>query len=108
MSVPGVLKNALDWASRPFGQSALIGKPVAVVGTSPLPSGATSALSDVGKLVSLIGATVVESDLAIGSVHTRFDEEGRISDTELVARMGQLFVKLVEAVTVEPDALKVS
>jgi chromate reductase len=107
MSVPGVLKNALDWASRPFGQSALIGKPVAVVGTSPLPSGGASALSDVGKLVSLIGARVVESELAIGSVHTRFDES-QISDPELVARMGELFAKLVEAVAAESGALKAS
>jgi len=75
-SIPGLLKNALDWASRPYGQSALIGKPVAVIGTSPLPSGGVTALSDVGKLVSLIGAHVVESALAVGSVHTRFDEGG--------------------------------
>ena len=51
-SIPGVLKNALDWASRPYGPSALIGKPVAVVGTSPLPSAGASALSDVRKLLT--------------------------------------------------------
>jgi chromate reductase len=108
MSIPGVLKNALDWVSRPYGQSTLIGKPVAVVGTSPLPSGGASALSDVGKLVTLIGAHVVESDLAIGSVHTRFDEEGRISDPELAVRIGQLLADVAEAVETHSRALRAS
>lgn len=38
-STPGVLKNAVDWASRPYGESVLIGKPVAVIGASPASSG---------------------------------------------------------------------
>jgi chromate reductase, NAD(P)H dehydrogenase (quinone) len=108
MSIPGVLKNALDWVSRPYGQSPLIGKPVAVVGTSPLPSGGASALSDVGKLVSLIGAHMVESDLAIGLVHTRFDEEGRISDPALAVRIGELLAKVADAADLGSGSLKAS
>ena len=77
-SIPGVLKNALDWASRPYGQTVLKDKPVAVVGTSPLPTGGASALSDVRTALALLGADVVEADLAIGQVHTRIDAGGRI------------------------------
>ena len=76
-SMPGVLKNALDWASRPFGESVLRNKPVAAVGTSPLPTGAASALSDLHRVLTGIGAEVVEAELAVGQVHTRIDARGR-------------------------------
>jgi len=93
-SVPGVLKNALDWASRPYGQTVLKSKLVAVVGTSPLPSGGASALSDVERVLTLLGAEVVDADLAIGLVHSRIDAEGRLSDPELAARITDLLVKV--------------
>jgi chromate reductase, NAD(P)H dehydrogenase (quinone) len=96
-SVPGVLKNALDWASRPYGKSVLTGKPVAVVGTSPLPSGAASALSDVHDVLSILRADVVRSELAIGQIHTRIDADGEISDPELAARVTELLVMLAQS-----------
>ncbi len=96
-AIPGVLKNALDWASRPYGASVLTDKPVAVVGTSPLPSGAASALSDVQEVLSVLRAEVVEADLAIGQVHTRIDAEGTISDPELAVRLAELLVKLAQS-----------
>lgn len=96
-AIPGVLKNALDWASRPYGGSVLTGKPVAVIGTSPLPSGAASALSDVREVLSALRADVVEADLAIGQVHTRIDAAGGISDLELGARVTELLVNLARS-----------
>ena len=93
-SIPGVLKNALDWASRPYGQTVFKDKPVAVVGTSPLPSGGASALADVAKVLTLIGADVVDADLAVSSVHTHVDAEGRIADPELADRMGAMLVRV--------------
>lgn len=99
-AIPGVLKNALDWASRPYGASVLTDKPVAVVGTSPLPSGAASALSDVRDVLSILGAEVVEADLAIGQVHTRIDESGKICDPELAVRVTELLVKLAHSAEV--------
>jgi chromate reductase, NAD(P)H dehydrogenase (quinone) len=92
-----VLKNALDWASRPFGASVLTDKPVAAVGTSPLPSGAASALSDVQEVLSALRAEVVDAGLAVGQVHTRLDAEGKISDPELAARVTELLVKLARS-----------
>jgi chromate reductase, NAD(P)H dehydrogenase (quinone) len=96
-AIPGVLKNALDWASRPPGRSVLANKPVAVVGTSPLPTGAASALSDVQEVLSALRADVVEAHLAIGQVHTRINAEGEISDPELAVRVTELVVKLAQA-----------
>jgi chromate reductase len=103
MSIPGVLKNALDWASRPFGQTVLKDKPVAAVGTSPLPTGGASALSDVKRVLTLLGAEVVGAELAIGQVHTRIDAEGRISDPGLAGQIKELLVKMAQhAPTIGP------
>jgi chromate reductase len=100
-SIPGVMKNALDWASRPFGQSVLTGKPVAAVGTSPLPTGGASALSDVRKVLTILGADIVEADLTVAEVHTRIDAEGSFSDPDLALRVTRLVVNVAtRAVTV--------
>ena len=93
-AVPGVLKNALDWRSRPYGHTVLKSKPVAVVGTSPLPTGGASALSDVERVLTALGAEVVEAELTVGQVHARIDAEGRISDPELATRITELLVKV--------------
>jgi chromate reductase len=104
-SMPGVLKNALDWASRPYGQSVLIDMPVAVVGTSPLPTGGARALADVERVLTAIRAEVAEAELAIPQVNTRFDAAGRISDPELADRLAQMLVKLAEHVAARRPAL---
>jgi chromate reductase, NAD(P)H dehydrogenase (quinone) len=98
-SIPGVLKNALDWASRPFGKSVLRNKPVAAVGTSPLPTGGASALSDLRRVLTGIGAEVVEAELAVAHVHTRIDAGDAISDPELAAQFKQLILKVVDHAT---------
>jgi chromate reductase len=93
-SIPGVLKNALDWASRPYGATVLKGKPVAAFGTSPLPTGGASALSDLERVLTGIGADVVAADLVVPQVHTRIDAEGGISDPELADGVMQLLIKV--------------
>jgi chromate reductase len=65
-SIPGVLKNALDWASRPAGESALNGTPVAVVGASTGMFGAVWAQAETRKVLGAMGARVVEAELPIG------------------------------------------
>jgi len=64
-SIPGVLKNALDWASRPAGQSALTGKPAAVIGASTGMFGAVWAQAETRKVLSALGGRVVEEELPI-------------------------------------------
>lgn len=96
-AIPGVMKNALDWASRPYGASVLTGKPVAVVGTSPLPTGAASAVSEVERVLTALRAEVVDAELAIGQVHTRIGADGEISDPELAVRVTELLDKLARA-----------
>lgn len=64
-SIPGVLKNALDWASRPAGQSALSGKPAAVVGASTGMFGAVWAQAETRKVLGALGGRVVQEELPV-------------------------------------------
>jgi chromate reductase len=104
-SIPGVLKNALDWASRPYGATVLKGKPVAAFGTSPLPTGGVSALSDLQRVLTGIGADVVAADLVVPQVHTRIDAEGGISDPESADGVARLLVQLAEYAAARRPAL---
>lgn len=79
-SIPGALKNALDWASRPFPDNALRGKPVAVVGASTGLFGAVWAQAEVRKVLETIGADVIDSELPVGQAHIAFGDDGHLAD----------------------------
>lgn len=82
-SVPGQLKNAVDWASRPHRAAVLWGKPVAVVGASAGMYGAVWAQADLRKILGVAGARVAEAEVAVGRASSRFDADGRLVDEEL-------------------------
>src|SRR5215467_4312207 len=84
-SIPGVLKNALDWASRPKGDNALWGKPAAVVGASTGMFGAVWAQAETRKVLSASGARVIDTDLPIGHAEEAFEGD-RLADLELRER----------------------
>ena len=65
-SIPGQLKNALDWVSRPAGQSALNGKPAAAIGASTGMFGAVWAQAELRKVLGAMGGRVIESELPVG------------------------------------------
>jgi chromate reductase, NAD(P)H dehydrogenase (quinone) len=79
-SVPGPLKNAVDWASRPFPDNAWRGKPVAVIGASTGPFGAVWAQADLRKALRLAGARVLDAELAVGGARTAFLPSGGLRD----------------------------
>ena len=72
-SIPGALKNALDWASRPLGASALTGLPVAVIGASTGRFGAVWAQAELRKVLAASGARVVDHELAVGMAAEALD-----------------------------------
>jgi len=94
-SVPGQLKNALDWASRPLVTSPLRNKPVAVVGASMGAFGAVWAQAELRKVLAAIGARVVEGDVAVGHAHTKFDEAGQLLDDDLREQLAEVVDELV-------------
>lgn len=86
-SVPGQLKNALDWASRPLATNVLRNKPVAVLGASSGMFGAVWAQAELRKVLAATGARVIEGEVAVGHAQTRFDEEGNLTDENLVEEL---------------------
>jgi chromate reductase len=81
-SVPGVLKNALDWASRPHATNPFRGKPVAVIGASTGIFGAVWSQAEVRKILGAMGAKVAEAELAVGLAAEKFDDEGTLVDEQ--------------------------
>ena len=82
-SVPGQLKNAIDWLSRPRVGAALQNKPVAVIGASTGAFGAVWAQAELRKVLATAGARVVDAEVAVGHAATRFDASGELLDESL-------------------------
>ena len=89
-SIPGPLKNALDWASRPFPENPLRGKPVAVVGASTGLFGATWAQAEVRKVLGIIGADTLDHELPVGEAQAAFGDNGRLNDADLQETLDEL------------------
>src|SRR4051812_46182822 len=79
-SIPGVLKNAVDSASRPLATHPLRNKPVAVIGASMGMFGAVWAQADLRKVLGATGARVTEVELPVGHAHEQLDAAGNPSD----------------------------
>jgi chromate reductase, NAD(P)H dehydrogenase (quinone) len=97
-SIPGVLKNALDWASRPFATNVFRDKPVAVIGSSTGLFGAVWAQAETRKVLNAMGAHVLEDELPVGMADTAFTDEGDLADPELNERLTLIVDGLVREV----------
>jgi len=97
-SVPGQLKNAIDWASRPLATNPLRNKPVAVVGASTGAFGAVWAQAELRKVLAATGARVVEGEVALGHAPTRFDEDGRLTDDQIREELQEVMSTLASEV----------
>ena len=94
-SVPGALKNALDWASRPFEASPLRGKPVAVIGASQGIFGAAWAQAELRKILQTIGARVEDRELLVARAQHAFTPEGRLRDPGDAAALASIVEALL-------------
>ncbi len=96
-SVPGHLKNALDWASRPFPDNCLRDKPVAVIGASTGLFGALWAQAELrDKVLPTIGAHVIDEELPVGQAHDAFTDGGTLADPALRERLATILDRLVQ------------
>ena len=91
-TMPAVLNNAIDWLSRPYGAGAMVGKPFAVVGTTPTPYGGKWAHADAVRSARVAGATVVE-DATVSQPSIEIDV---LNDPEVLDRMHGAIGRLVE------------
>jgi chromate reductase len=103
-SVPGVLKNALDWISRPVLTNPLRNKPAAVVGASTGAFGAVWAQAELRKILSTIGARTLDLEVACRQAAERFDENGLLLDDEVRGELRQVVDELVAATRARAEA----
>jgi chromate reductase len=93
-SVPGVLKNAVDWASRPYPRNVLRDKPVAVIGASTGLFGAVWAQAELRKSLRHTGAHVLDDELPVGLAEHAFTPAGGLADPELDRRLADVLASL--------------
>jgi chromate reductase, NAD(P)H dehydrogenase (quinone) len=98
-SIPGQLKNAVDWASRPYPDNALRRKPVAVIGASTGVFGAIWAQAELRKVLTTAGADVLDDELPIGTAEEAFAEDRTLADRELSRRLEHILRGLMSRVT---------
>ena len=103
-SIPGLLKNALDWASRPFPDNALRGKPVAVIGASTGLFGAVWAQAEARKVLGIIGADVIDLELPVGQADVAFADDGQLVEPEQQA----VLTELVHVLSARAGAMEVA
>jgi chromate reductase len=96
-SIPGQLKNALDWASRPLASSVLRNKPAAVIGASSGAFGAVWSQAELRKVLAATGARVLDVELALGHAAERFDAQGQLADESVREQLRETLDALVAA-----------
>jgi chromate reductase len=105
--LPGVLKNAIDWASRPYGDNAWNGKPVAIMSAAMSMGGGIRAQYQLRQcFVFLNMEAVVQPEVAINNVGERFDEQGNLKDETSKKLIRQLLQNLIRKVQMSKHDIK--
>ena len=95
-SIPGVLKNAIDWASRPYGDSAWNGKPAAIMGASVGAIGTARAQYHLRQMFVFLNMFPInQPEVMIGNASERFDAAGNLTDDTTKDFIRQLLQGLV-------------
>jgi chromate reductase len=96
-SVPGVLKNAIDWASRPYGVSAWMGKPAGIMGVSVGSIATARAQYHLRQMMVFLDMYPLnQPEVMIGNAPERFDADGNLTDESTKGRIGELLAALVD------------
>lgn len=103
-SIPGVLKNAVDWASRPSSDPALRNKPVAAIGASTGQFGGVWAQADLRRSLGIAGARVVDMEFAVSKAHEVRDQHGDVLHPDRHDELGELVETLVDQARINASA----
>ena len=93
-SIPGGLKNALDWVSRPLAANPMSNKPALVIGASTGIFGAVWAQAETRKVLGALGARVLDEELPVGRAAEAFGPDGALLDPQVRARLAELLGQL--------------
>ncbi len=96
-SIPGALKNALDWTSRPAGQSALNGTPVAAIGASTGMFGAVWSQAELRRVLGAMGGRVIDAELPVARAHELLEGDRLELAPEQSEQLDELMAELVAA-----------
>jgi chromate reductase, NAD(P)H dehydrogenase (quinone) len=100
-SIPGQLKNALDWLSRPLADNPMQRKPAAVIGASTGVFGAVWAQAETRRILAALGAHVLDRELPVPTAAHQFGADGQLLDGELGFQLRDLLHELVEGARLE-------
>ena len=104
-SIPGQLKNALDWASRPAGESAMDGKPAAAIGASKSMFGGVWAQAELRKVLGAMGGRVIDVELGVPHAHQLLEGDRLGLEPEQAERLDAILAELVEAAEIRSGLL---
>ena len=100
-SIPGQLKNALDWVSRPAGKSALNGKPAAAIGASTGMFGAVWAQAELRKVLGALGGRVVQAELPVGHAKELLDGDRLELSPQQSEQLEEILAELISEAEIE-------
>jgi chromate reductase len=100
-SIPGQLKNALDWVSRPAGRSALNGTPAAVIGASTGMFGAVWAQAELRKVLGALGGRVIETELPVGHAKELLDGDHLELSPQQSEQLEEILAELISEAEIE-------
>jgi chromate reductase len=94
-SIPGALKNAVDWASRPVADATLRNKPAAVIGASTGMFGAVWAQAELRKSLAAAGARVIDRELPVADAENAFAPDGALAEHDQALALGEILAELL-------------
>jgi chromate reductase, NAD(P)H dehydrogenase (quinone) len=104
-SVSGVLKDALDWASRPYGDSSISGKPVAVLTAVSGRNGGRGVLNHLSLIIDHLDARLIGDPVLVQQASGKFDDESNTSDPETFHKVEKLVAQIVEELSIKVKTL---
>ena len=103
-SIPGVLKNAVDWASRPIATAALRNKPAAVIGASTGMFGAVWAQAELRKSLAAAGARVIDGELPVADAENAFQADGTLAAHDQTIALAEIMAELLDEARARTEA----
>jgi chromate reductase len=102
-SIPGVLKNAIDWASRPRATTPLQGKPAAVIGATTGSFGAVWAQAELRKVLGAMGGRVIEAELAVGHAKELLADDRLELSPRQYEQLEEILAELISQAEIEAE-----